>query len=104
MLKVAVTTSKQAKGKYAQLYVEVYLSNVLLDKYLIKGKRYHIKYKSLHMIYFACRKYGHYAYMQSVRNDSQNKESLIREEGIRSDNGSTPKSNKKLIYGEWMIA
>ena len=60
-LKVDIITSKQSRGRYVKIYIEVDSTKSLLLEYSIKGKTYHTEYESLHLIFFNYGKYGHYS-------------------------------------------
>ncbi|RYR59307.1 hypothetical protein Ahy_A05g025179 [Arachis hypogaea] len=59
MLKINKNTFIHSHSRFAKIYVEVDLSKQLVFRILIFGHVLNIKYESLHLIYFSCKKYGH---------------------------------------------
>ncbi|XP_057762182.1 uncharacterized protein LOC130982262 [Arachis stenosperma] len=57
--KVDHNTQQLCRGKFARLYVEVDLTKLLLEKYMINEKMYQIEYEEIHQIYFSCEKIDH---------------------------------------------
>lgn len=53
-IKVDKTTLTKERGKYAKLYVQTSLSNMLFAMFSIKGKHYKVEYESFHLLCLAC--------------------------------------------------
>ncbi|RYQ97550.1 uncharacterized protein LOC107610441 [Arachis ipaensis] len=58
-LKVDMNIANHSRGKFARLYVEIDLNKPLDSKYMVNGNNYFIEYEGLHLICFACGKFGH---------------------------------------------
>ncbi|KAK7412642.1 hypothetical protein VNO78_04161 [Psophocarpus tetragonolobus] len=46
-------------AKFARMFVEVDLRNVLIASFQLKKRVYKVEYEGLHLIYFHCGRYGH---------------------------------------------
>ena len=101
-LKVDATATKQTKGKYACLYVEIDLNKVLLSEYAIRGKTYKIEYESIHIVYFFCGKYR--LYREGCVDKAKKEERRMMEEAGKENAGNREPLEQNLMYGEWMIA
>lgn len=58
-IKVDKNTMQYERGKYVRLSV-VNLSKPLLAMFNIKGRKYKIEYKNIHLLCLSCGRYGHY--------------------------------------------
>ncbi|XP_028802559.1 uncharacterized protein LOC114757642 [Neltuma alba] len=59
VIKVDKTTAKQSKGWFARLCVELDLKKPLLPVILVNRKEKKVEYEGIHLICFACGRYGH---------------------------------------------
>lgn len=59
LLKIDRVTSIQSRGQFARLCVEIDLSKKLVPNIQVKGVVLKLEYEGLHIVCFACGKYGH---------------------------------------------
>ncbi|XP_061364096.1 uncharacterized protein LOC133307585 [Gastrolobium bilobum] len=58
-IKVDTATTLLARGQFARICVELDLSKPLQAEYLLDGRNKRVEYEGLHLVCFACGKYGH---------------------------------------------
>ncbi|KAJ1404642.1 Zinc finger, CCHC-type [Sesbania bispinosa] len=47
------------RAKFARVCIEVDLNKVLISKFSLEGRVYHVEYEGLNLVCFKCRRYGH---------------------------------------------
>lgn len=94
-IKIDITTTKQARGKFARMCVEIDLTKPLISKYKLDGKKYYIEYESIHMICFECGKYGH-----SSKNCPMN---TIIADPSTEENVQETEAKEDAKFGPWMV-
>ncbi|KAJ1422816.1 Zinc finger, CCHC-type [Sesbania bispinosa] len=53
------TSMVMERGKFARIFVEVDLRKVLISRFRLNGRVYHVEYEGLHLICFNCGRFGH---------------------------------------------
>ncbi|XP_061336788.1 uncharacterized protein LOC133283879 [Gastrolobium bilobum] len=92
------------RAKFARICVEVDLSKGFLSKFNLINKVYTVGYEGLHMICFACGKYGHRrdtCSWVSVSTDSHSHQKDVRAEVV--NNGVRREMAEGEAFGSWMI-
>ncbi|XP_061349017.1 uncharacterized protein LOC133294382 [Gastrolobium bilobum] len=92
------------RAKFARICVEVDLSKGFLSKFNLINKVYTVGYEGLHMICFACGKYGHRrdtCSSVSVSTDSHSHQKDVRAEVV--NNGVRREMAEGEAFGSWMI-
>lgn len=122
VLKVDTPTLKRSKGRFARVCVELDLTKPLLPLILVNGKEKRIEYECVHLICFACGRYGHNREKCPLRcaecTTETNAANLSKDMGkvphvhnvLNSSSDSAGNSLKTLspecveesVYGEWM--
>lgn len=59
LLKIDRLTSIQSRGQFARICVEIDLSKKLVPSIMVRGVVLKLEYEGLHIVCFACGKYGH---------------------------------------------
>lgn len=59
LLKIDRLTSIHSRGQFARLCVEIDLSKKLIPSIIVRGVILKLEYEGLHVVCFACGKYGH---------------------------------------------
>lgn len=59
-VRVDKNTSKQERGKYARMSVEVDLTQPLLAMFEVHDHMYPVEYEGLHFLCLTCGRFGHY--------------------------------------------
>ena len=110
VLKVDSNTLRQSKGRFARICVEVDLNKPLLPAILINGVEKKIVYEGLHMIWFACGRYGHETEKCFHKSQNLNQNSTNKSSGSSSHSNNVVPGMDDVTescdkpFGEWMLA
>lgn len=84
-VRVDKNTSKQERGKYARMSVEVDLTQPLLAMFEVHDHMYPVEYEGLHFLCLTCGRFGHY------------------KEGCPHKSSPTGANGKKDEVGPWLV-
>ncbi|CAN1801921.1 hypothetical protein LINPERHAP1_LOCUS23160, partial [Linum perenne] len=98
-IRLDLATAEGARARYARVCVEVDVSKLLLGKYMIGDRVFHVVYESLENLCHACRTYGHKA-DACPASASKTEETPTKQDPT---NTSNKKTEEKKEAGSWMI-
>ncbi|XP_021735747.1 uncharacterized protein LOC110702350 [Chenopodium quinoa] len=101
VLRVDKMTTKDERGQFTSISVEIDLSKPLLSKFGLKGRIWRVQYEGIRMICFKCGKLGHAedeCPMSHV--ESQNAAMTVHNNPLHNHN---PKTEENEDFGSWMM-
>ncbi|KAJ1406797.1 Zinc finger, CCHC-type [Sesbania bispinosa] len=98
------------RGKFARICVEVDLRKVLISRFRLNGRVYHVEYEGLHLICFNCGRFGHRKeccplLVEESKNMNQQATSSSDPATQKGDDGVEPEGGPAAeeFFGPWMM-
>ncbi|KAJ1391162.1 Zinc finger, CCHC-type [Sesbania bispinosa] len=94
------------RAKFAHIYIEVDLNNILVSKFLLEGRVYPIEYEGLHLVCFKCGRYGHKkeACPLLFKASEEKDKEAPQMNSTGTPPAATADQTKDSSFGPWMLA